>query len=126
MREHLPAERPSLTRVFRLRYNHSDGRPDVMQLYFTASTFEDGRPGEVFITADKGGSMARGLMDALGIMVSMLLQNGVPVEEVIRKLKGTQFPPASFTGDGEIPNCSSPLDLLARWLEARFIPKEKP
>jgi len=120
-RERLPDERASYTKAFKLRYHRSNGDSDVMRFYFTASTYEDGRVGEVFIKADKTGSLARGALDIVAVLISLLLQHGVPLEDVVSKLKGTRFPPASFTGDGNVPNCSSPLDLLARWLEHRFL-----
>src|SRR5262249_19291967 len=85
----------------------------------------DGRVGEIFITADKGGSLARGSLDAVGMLCSVLLQHGTPLTTVISKLKSMRFPPEGFTGDQEIPSCYSPLDLLARWLAKRFLPKEE-
>lgn len=124
-RERLPSERASYTRVFRLRYEKQDGSPATMQFYFTAGVYPDGRVGEVFVTADKGGTLVRGALDMIGVLTSLLLQHGVPLQSVVDKMKGTRFPPASFTGDAEIPNCTSPLDLLAKWLEHKFLPKEQ-
>lgn len=120
-RERLPPERASYTKTFRLRYSHKDGSTDVMKFYFTAGLYDDGRVGEVFVRADKVGTLAGGVLDAVAIYLSMLLQTGVPLPEVIGKIKGTRFPPAGFTGDADVPNCTSPLDLLARWLEKRFV-----
>lgn len=125
-RERLPAERNSITRAFRLVHNHKDGSQDLIHFYFTVGFYPDGRVGEIFIKADKGGSLASGALDAVAIMSSMLLQNGVPLETVIEKIKGTRYPPNGFTKDPEVQNCTSPLDLLARWLEIKFIKKELP
>lgn len=125
-RERMPVERASYTKKFRLNYQHTDGRRDVMKLYFTAGLYDDGRVGEVFVKADKAGTLASGALDAAAIFMSMCLQAGAPLREVVDKVKGTRFPPAGFTGDSDVPNCTSPLDLLARWLEHRFIPKENP
>lgn len=121
-RQHLPSERKSITRVFRLAYTHSDGRPDIMKFYFTAGLYEDGRVGEVFVKADKVGSLASGALEAVGILLSMLLQSGVPLDEVLPKLRHTRYPPSGFTKDPNLPSCSSPLDLLAQWLAQKFIP----
>jgi ribonucleoside-diphosphate reductase alpha chain len=121
-RERLPDERASVTRGFRLSYVHKDGTPDVMHFYFTPGLYPDGRVGEIFIKADKPGTLASGLMDALGVMISMLLQYGVPLETIVNKLRGTRFAPAGFTGgDPDVKNCTSPLDLLARWLQVKYL-----
>lgn len=95
-----------------------------MQLYFTANLKPDGSCGEVFVTADRGGSLARGSLDATAMMMSMMLQMGVPLATLTEKLKFMRFKPDGITGDSEIPMCNSPLDLLARWLEHKFLPKE--
>jgi len=59
-------------------------------------------------------------MDAVATLISVGLQHGVPLGTIVSKLKGTQFDPRGFTGADDIHSCSSPLDLLARWLELRF------
>ena len=124
-RERLPEERTSRTRVFRLQYEHKDGTPDTMHFYFTPGEYPDGRVGEVFVKADKVGSLASGLMDTIGVLLSLLLQYGVPLETVTSKLKNTRFSPSGYTRDKEIPLCTSPMDLLAKFLELRYLPKEK-
>ena len=119
-RRRLPDERPSTTRGFRLTYLHKDGSSDIMHLYFTVSTYEDGTPGEIFVKADKTGTLASGALDAVAVMASLMLQYGIPLSEVVAKLRHTRYPPAGFTGDPEFPSCTSPLDLLAQWLTKRF------
>ena len=123
-RERLGDERTGRTYAFRLRQTREDGQQETVKFYFTINTYGDGRPGEVFIRADRQGSFVSGVLDVLGIMISLGLQHGVPLEIIIEKMKGTRFPPASFTGNKLVSNCTSPLDLLARLLEAEFLPKE--
>ena len=118
-RERLPPERRSVTRVFRLAYLHKDGTPDTMRLYFTASTYDDGRLGEVFIKADRTGTLVSGALDTVALTCSLLLQHGVPMSVVTSKLRHTRYPPAGFTGDSEFPSCTSALALLAQWLDKR-------
>ena len=48
--------------------------------YLTVGLFEDGQPGELFITMAKEGSTIGGLMDTIGTLTSMALQYGVPLE----------------------------------------------
>jgi len=125
-RETMPSERPAYTKVFRLPHQLEDGSTGVMRLYFTVGLYDDGRPGEVFVKADKAGTIASGALDAVAIFMSMCLQAGVPLKDVVDKIKGMRFPPYGFTGDPEVKSCTSPLDLLARWLEFKFLPKETP
>jgi len=35
-----------------------------------------------------------------------------------------RFGPAGFTGDKEFPSATSMIDLVAQWLEARFVKME--
>lgn len=124
-RERLPDERRSVTRVFRLPYTHKDGTQDVMKLYFTAGFYGDGRVGEIFVRADKTGTLARGVMDALATMVSVGLQYGIPVEVIVDKLRHHRFPPdgrlyyPDQKADPDFRTCTSVVDLLAQWLQAR-------
>lgn len=120
VRTRLPVEREGPTRTFRIRYKHKDGTDDVMHIYLTANRFPDGRPGEIFIKADRMGTMARGALDATATMMSLLLQYGVPLEVVTGKLRNTRYEPAGFTGDDEFKTCTSVLDLVAQWLDKRF------
>ena len=69
-RERLPDTRRSLTHKFSVA-NHEG--------YITVGLYDDGRPGEVFITMAKEGSTVGGLMDAFGTAISMSLQYGVPL-----------------------------------------------
>ena len=52
--------------------------------YITVGLYDDGRPGELFITMAKEGSTIGGLMDSFGTAVSMSLQYGVPLEVYTR------------------------------------------
>jgi ABC-type sugar transport system ATPase subunit len=53
--------------------------------YLTVGLFENGQPGELFITMAKEGSTIGGLMDAIGTLTSIALQYGVPMEALARK-----------------------------------------
>lgn len=121
-RRRMAAERRSITRTFKLS---EDGK--AIEFEFIVGLFDDGTPGEIFIHADRQGATLSGFLDATGIMISMLLQYGVPLPKVIGKLKGMRFPPDGRTTIGkpgtESVFAMSPLDLLARWLET-FVPKE--
>lgn len=89
-----------------------------LELYLTAGRYLDGAPGELFVTSNKSGSMVRGLLDAVGILISLLLQYGVPLGVITRKLEGQSFGAAGFTGEAAIPYARSVVDYIARWLSA--------
>lgn len=126
-RRRLPAERAGLTKKFRLQYTHKDGSADEMKFYFRTGCYPDGSLGEIFITADRVGTLASGALDAVATLASMLLQYGVPLETITEKLRHTRFPPAGFTGgDADVKSCSSPLDLLAQYLDLKYGASKEP
>ena len=49
--------------------------------------YEDGQPGELFITMAKEGSTVGGLMDVIGTCTSMALQYGVPLITLVDKFR---------------------------------------
>jgi ribonucleoside-diphosphate reductase alpha chain len=79
----------------------------------------------VFITISKEGSTIRGLMDSVAVLTSLALQYGVPLEDLVRKFRGVHFEPAGFTDNPELPQASSLVDYIFRWLEARFLAQER-
>ena len=91
-----------------------------MKIYFTVGKYPDGRPGEIFIKADRSGSLASGALDAVAMMMSIALQHGIPLENLTSKLRHTRFEPDGYTQDPHFPSASSPLDLLAQWLTSIF------
>jgi len=63
-------------------------------------------------------------MDSLAVMTSLALQYGVPIENLAAKFKNVRFEPHGFTSNPEIPQASSIVDYMFRWLELRFVKKE--
>jgi ribonucleoside-diphosphate reductase alpha chain len=90
--------------------------------YLTVGLFEDGQPGELFITMAKEGSTIGGLMDTIGTLTSMSLQYGVPLETLLKKFAHQRFEPSGFTKNPEIRNAASIIDYVFRWLALQFIP----
>lgn len=120
-RRRLPVERASYTAEFKLPYTHKDGKVDIMKFYFTVGLYEDGQLGEVFAKADKQGTLVSGVMDNMCIVMSIGLQYGIPLDVYLGKMRHSRFPPSGTTGNPDFPTATSPLDLLAQWLEAKFI-----
>ncbi len=116
LRKKLPDTRSSVTHRFQI--GPHDG-------YFTVGLYEDGTPGELFINMAKEGSTISGLMDWAGIMTSMALQWGTPLDVIIGKLKGMQFEPSGFSQHQDIRFARSVADYLARWLEVEFLHKQQ-
>ncbi len=111
-RERLPDERQALTHHFQV--GGHDG-------YVTVGLYPDGRVGEVFFRVTKEGSTVNGLMDSLGISMSMALQHGVPLKDLVRKLAHLRFEPAGATNNPRIRFAQSIPDYIARWLAAEFL-----
>jgi ribonucleoside-diphosphate reductase alpha chain len=90
--------------------------------YLTVGLFEDGHPGELFVTMAKEGSTIGGLMDTIGTLTSMSLQYGVPLETLLKKFAHQRFEPSGYTKNPDVRNASSIIDYVFRWLAYQFIP----
>ncbi len=112
IRRQLPRVRTSKTYKFQV----SD-----LKGYFTVGQYEDGMPGELFISASKQGSTLSGLMDSFAISVSHGLQYGVPLKSYVKTLRGTSFAPFGITNDPEIKTASSIIDYIARRLALDYL-----
>jgi len=112
MRRRLPDTRRSLTHKFSIAGHEG---------YLTVGLYEDGRPGELFVTMAKEGSTIGGLMDSLGTATSVALQYGVPVESLVRKFAHQRFEPAGMTLNEDIPFAKSLVDYIFRWLGVQFV-----
>ena len=89
--------------------------------YITVGLYEDGRPGEVFISMVKEGTTIGGLLDTIGTLTGLCLQYGVPMEVLEKKFAHQRFEPSGFTTNPEIPIAKSITDYLFRWLAFEFI-----
>jgi ribonucleoside-diphosphate reductase alpha chain len=89
--------------------------------YITVGLYEDGKPGELFLTMSKEGSTLSGLMDAFATMVSVSLQYGVPLKDLVKKFSHMRFEPSGFTRNEDIPIAKSIIDYLFRWLGMQFL-----
>src|SRR5205809_5440963 len=89
--------------------------------YITVGLYEDGQPGELFITMSKEGSTIGGLMDTVGTLTSIALQYGVPLESLVKKFAYQRFEPSGFTKNPDIRNATSITDYVFRYLGCQFI-----
>ncbi len=110
-RERLPHTRDSITHKFSISGHEG---------YIIVGIYEDGRPGEIFLKMGKEGSTLGGLLDTIGILTSIALQHGVPLDVIVDKLSHTRFEPSGFTKDVKIREASSIVDYVFRWLTDLF------
>ncbi len=114
-RHRLPAERKAITHKFDISGHEG---------YITVGLYDDGQPGEIFLKMAKEGSTISGLMDTFATTVSVALQYGVPLHDLVHKFAHVRFEPSGFTANPEIPIAKSIIDYIFRWLGSRFLPPE--
>ncbi len=112
VRRKLADERQSVTHKFSIGGHEG---------YITVGLYEDGTPGEVFISMAKEGSTISGLMDTLATSISYGLQYGVPLKFFVDKFSHVRFEPSGWTGNQQVPYAKSIIDYIFRWLGARFL-----
>ena len=112
IRHRMPDTRMSLTHRFEIAGHEG---------YVTVGLYEDGQPGELFITMSKEGSTIGGLMDTVGTLTSIALQYGVPLESLVKKFAYQRFEPSGFTKNPDIRNATSITDYVFRYLACQFI-----
>jgi ribonucleoside-diphosphate reductase alpha chain len=115
MRRKLPDERKAVTHKFDIQGHEG---------YLTVGLFEDGQPGELFVTMAKEGSTISGLMDAFATQTSYALQFGVPLKFMVDKFSHMRFEPSGFTKNKEIPIAKSIVDYIFRWMASHFMSVE--
>jgi ribonucleoside-diphosphate reductase alpha chain len=114
-RRKLPDERQAITHKFSIGGHEG---------YITVGMFEDGAPGEIFITMAKEGSTISGLMDSMAVAISLTLQYGVPLKFLVDKFAHVRFEPSGWTGNPQIPYAKSIMDYIFRWLGVKFLGPE--
>ncbi|NDC45353.1 MAG: vitamin B12-dependent ribonucleotide reductase, partial [Actinobacteria bacterium] len=112
IRQKLPRSRRG--RTFEFRVADCKG-------FATIGEYEDGRPGEVFLTVSKQGSTLAGIMDAFAKSISYGLQYGVPLRAFVEAFINTRFEPAGMTDDSDIRMASSIVDYLFRRLAVEYL-----
>ncbi len=94
-RRRLPAERTAITHKFDIAGHEG---------YITVGLYPDGQPGEIFLKMAKEGSTISGLMDTFATTVSVALQYGVPLHDLVHKFAHVRFEPSGFTGQPGDPD----------------------
>ncbi len=115
LRRKLPDERHSITHKFSIAGHEG---------YITVGMYEDGTPGEIFLTMSKEGSTISGLMDSFATAISLALQYGVPIQTLVDKFAHARFEPAGYTNNPNIRIAKSITDYIFRWLGSKFVARE--
>jgi len=115
-RRRLPDERASITHKFNVGGHEG---------YLTIGLYEDGTPGEIFLRMAKEGSTISGLMDSFATAVSLALQYGVPLKDLVNKFSHLRFEPAGFTTNREIPMAKSLVDYIFRYMATKFMNRDE-
>ncbi|MEK7615050.1 MAG: vitamin B12-dependent ribonucleotide reductase [Patescibacteria group bacterium] len=114
-RRRLPDERRAITHKFKVGSHEG---------YITVGLYDDGTPGELFMTMAKEGSVISGLMDSFATAISIGLQYGVPLEVLVNKFVHMRFEPSGYTNNPQIRIAKSITDYMFRWLAIKFLPRE--
>ena len=109
----LPKERRGTTWALKL---------DEHKLYVRSGEYPDGTPGEIFIDLAKEGSTLGGLAGMWAKAVSLCLQYGVPLEELVETFTYTRFEPwGRVLNHPTIKTATSIADLVMRVLAVRYL-----
>ena len=114
-RRRLPDERRAITHKFQIGPHKG---------FITVGLYDDGTPGELFITMSKEGSVLSGLLDVFSTSVSIGLQYGVPLKILVNKFAHVRFEPSGFTTNANIRVAKSIVDYIFRWLGLKFLSPE--
>ncbi|MFM8266599.1 MAG: vitamin B12-dependent ribonucleotide reductase [Ilumatobacteraceae bacterium] len=112
VRQKLPRTRRA--RTFEFRVADCKGFANIGE-------YENGMPGEIFLTVSKQGSTLSGIMDAFAKSISYGLQYGVPLRAFVEAFTNMRFEPAGMTDDPDIRFASSIMDYLFRRLALEYL-----
>jgi len=92
------------------------------KVFLRAGEYEDGTLGEIFIDMHKEGAAFRSIMNCFAIAVSMGLQYGVPLEDLVDQFTFTRFEPQGrVDGHENIRACTSVVDYVFRVLGIEYL-----
>jgi ribonucleoside-diphosphate reductase alpha chain len=92
------------------------------RFYLTANARQDRSLGEVFLSWGKQGQTSAGLMDIYAVALSVGLQHGVPLLDLVRQGVDLYFVPNGHTDDPDLPRVRSVVDWVARRLAIDWLP----
>jgi hypothetical protein len=92
------------------------------KVFLRTGEYEDGTIGEIFIDMHKEGAAFRSMMNCFAISVSMGLQYGVPLNDLVDQFTFTRFEPhGRVDGHENIRLCTSVVDYVFRVLGLEYL-----
>ncbi len=92
------------------------------KVFLRTGEYADGALGEIFIDMHKEGAAYRSLMNCFAIAVSMGLQYGVPLQDLVDQFCFTRFEPnGRVDGDAHIKSSTSIIDYVFRVLGYEYL-----
>ena len=91
------------------------------KIYVRTGEYPDGRLGEIFIDFQKAGSSMQELLNCFCIAVSLGLQYGVPLEDLVQRLTFTRFEPSGIVRHPHIKMATSVMDFVFRLLGLEYL-----
>lgn len=110
-RRSLPTTRDSITHKFSVGGHEG---------YLTIGLYADGSPGEIFLKMSKEGSTMSGMCQAFCRAFSLSMQLGLSLEDAVIRFKGMRFEPMGYTSNPDVPEASSIVDYIAKYLEHNY------
>ncbi|MBI5168513.1 MAG: vitamin B12-dependent ribonucleotide reductase [Candidatus Eisenbacteria bacterium] len=113
LRRRLPRRRHGFTQEARIAGH---------KVFLRTGEYEDGTLGEIFIDMHKEGAAFRSMMNCFAISVSMGLQYGVPLEDLVDQFCFTRFEPhGRVDGHDNIKVSTSVIDYVFRVLGLEYL-----
>jgi len=92
------------------------------KVFLRTGEYEDGTVGEIFIDMHKEGAAFRSMMNCFAISVSMGLQYGVPLDDLVDQFCFTRFEPhGRVDGHDNLRACTSVVDYVFRVLGIEYL-----
>lgn len=91
---------------------------DGVKIYTTVNRNECGRISELFVTTDREGTTIMGLLNSLSKTISVMLQYGIPAQDISKMLRGQMYEPYGFVqGHPHIKYVTSISDLISKVID---------
>jgi ribonucleoside-diphosphate reductase alpha chain len=91
------------------------------KIYVKTGEYPDGRLGEIFVDFHKPGSPMQEMLNCLSISVSLGLQYGVPLGDLVQRLTFTRFEPSGMVRHPNIKMSTSVVDFVFRLLGLEYL-----
>lgn len=109
--KHPVRNRPEGIRISKTHEAQIDG----LKIFVTVSAYNDGKIAEIYMSADREGTILKGLLDSLSKTISKMIQYNIPIEDVAKSLLGQKYEPHGLViGHPYIKQVDSISDFVAR------------